>query len=381
MIRLKQVTEILTSLITYIGDNTSLTNFNIGGKIRTVLESVSTTVGELYSYNSVLLKQSIWLTATGVFLEFWAQLLGLERKSEVCTEGHVLFGVDAVKSEAINIPAGSIVRTPTDSLGRVWRYTTQSAVVLEAGELSVAVPVIAEFAGKGYNVGENAICEMGTHIAGIDWVINGADWIDVHGADAERDYQLRERMAFRWSELTTGSTDSAYVSWALSIPGVVSAWVDSDLPRGDGTVDVYILAQDGAPSQALIDTVQTYIETRRPNVADVMVFGPMTVGIILAMLITPRAGFDTDVMLAEIERRVEVFFHEQDPEDDDLIIPIGIGRDIVLAQLYALVMSVDGVYSVSFASPTTDVSVDNDELAELESYSAGLTAPSYEMGV
>jgi uncharacterized phage protein gp47/JayE len=375
--KIKTYSEIVSSMLTAIGDRTGLTNFNVGSVVRTLTEVFAEVVAELYAYAAEMLKQGFLDTATGFWLDRKAKEYGLARKPAVQAEGVVVYSRKLPKNTNIPIPQDSIVTTPKDQAGKEYRYFTTQAAVLQAGQTSVEIPVIAEVAGTAYNVGPGSITKMKTFINGIDAVANPTDWLSTVGVDEESDAALRQRCFLAWEELSQGGTAAAYVSWALSVPGVKSAFVDDTLPRGEGTLDVYIMGEAGLPDPALVQAVQEVVDQNRPITADALVLAPDPVVIDLAASVTPRAGYDPVAMDTEIRRRLAVFFGDID--DPSLpFIPLGVGKDVMISRLLAVVMGVPGVYSIDGSAPPGNVIIAPNQVPELGTITLIMEAPSYE---
>ena len=376
-LHIKLYPEIIADMLTAIGAKTGLTNFNVGSVIQTTTEVFAEVVGELYAFGAEMLKQGFLDTATTFWLDRKAREFGLTRKPAVKAEGVVVYSRNIAKDTNVTIREGSIVTTPKDQSGTQYRYFTTAEVVLLAGELSIEAPVIAETAGNAYNVGAGSISVMKTFISGVDAVTNIEDWLTVVGVDEESDAALRQRCFLAWDELSQGGTAAAYVSWALSVAGVKSAFVDDTLPRGEGTVDVYIMGEDDPPDPALIVAVQAVVDDNRPITADALVFAPEIVSGPVTLTVIPRAGYDTTAMDTEIRRRLSVFFG--DIEDPDLpIIPLGVGKDVIVSQIVGVVMAIPGVYSVVVDEPAADIIVDPDQFPEAGLVTITMEAPSYE---
>jgi phage-related baseplate assembly protein len=82
-------------------------------------------------------------------------------------------------------------------------------------------------------------------------------------------------------------------------------------------------------------------------------------------------------MEAEIRRRLSVYFG--DIEDLTLpIVPLGVGKDVMLSQLIAVIMGVLGVYSVTVNSPSTSVTINPNQFPELGTVTISMGAPSNE---
>ena len=376
-LQIKTYSEIVSSMLTAIGERTGLTNFNVGSVVRTLTEVFSEVVGELYAFGAEMLKQGFLDTATGFWLDRKAKEYGITRKPAIKTVGRIVYSRPLPKSTNIPIPTGSIVTTPKDQSGKEYRYFTTEEAVLLAEELSVSVPVIAEEAGSSYNVGPDSISKMKTYINGIGSVTNEVGWITTVGVDEEKDSALRQRCFLAWEELSQGGTARAYVSWALSVPGVKSAFVDDTLPRGEGTVDIYIMGEAGPPDAALIDAVQAVIDENRPITADALMRSPDIVTVDISMRVTPRSGFDPNTIETEISRRISVYFGDID--DPDLsIIPLGVGRDVVASRIVAIAMEVDGVYMAVLNEPDANIAIAPNEFPEIGSVTIFMEAPSNE---
>jgi uncharacterized phage protein gp47/JayE len=374
---LKTYSQLVAELLASVGEHTPLTNFNVGSVIRTLTEGVAEVVGELYAFASDMLKQGFLDTTSGVWLNRKAAEYGVTRNPAIRTEGTVIFSRAVPRTTNVPIPDGSVVATPRDQSGSEYRYLTTDEAILSSGETSVAVPVQAEEAGSAWNVGSGSITRMKTYLTGVDAVTNEADWITIVGADQEDDEALRLRCYLAWEELAQGGTAAAYVSWALSVPGVTSAFVDDDLPRGEGTVDIYIMGEAGPPDAALLEAVQSVIDERRPITADALVRAPDAVVVPIHLVVTPRAGYELVALDTEIRRRLGVLFGDID--DPSLgITPLGVGKDVVVARLIALVMAIPGVYSVTILEPAADVVVASNQVPDLGDLTIDMEAPSYE---
>lgn len=339
-----------------------VTNLNPGGVFRTLLEMSLQGVADLYKLLAEVAPQGFAGTASGPWLDLKAQEVGITRNPARKTEGLVtFFRTDAAGQ--VQIPAGTVVRTEAGASGEYLRYLTSVDAVLPDGALEVVVPVLAEFPGAQYNVGEGLITVLVTNIPGVEGVRNDAGWITSEGADEEDDESLRQRYFLRWSELSLGGTRQAYISWARSVPGVRDVAVDDNFPRGQGTVDVIITGTAGPPSQALIDEVQAYVDQRRPVTANVLVKAPTAqpVDVTLTVWIPADTG-EVAAVQADVEAAVRALFGLQEV---DGIAALRIGEDLLRARLVAIVMARQHVVNVDVASPAADVAIPVDGLATL----------------
>lgn len=342
-----------------LAGNSKITNWNVGGVFRTLTELAMQGLGELYKLLAKVVPQGFVQSASGVWLDYLVQDVTLERLPAMKTIGQVTFSRQDT-GQAVRIPAGTILKTDMDDSGNQLRFFTTDEKVLAQGAASVMVPVMAEFTGAAYNVGEGYIRNVVTHIPGIDAITNAADWITREGSDEEADDSLRQRYYLKWAELGTGCPARAYVSWARSVAGVVDAACNDRFPRGPGTVDVVIASSAGVPTENLLSEVRTVIEAKRPNCADVLV-KPVTgvpVPHEIVLYAYRNVGNDAD-MIAAAKAAVEKMFDRS--ADGGYLI----GNDVLVNRYVARLMPLTNVVNVKILQPSTDIVVAADSIATL----------------
>lgn len=163
-----------------------------------------------------------------------------------------VFDVQIVNSGVINhnITPGSLLLRSSSG------YIFQSNETLTAsGNSTNTVEFTAQLPGASGNVPAQTF-ELVTPLAGVTAVYDGG--LVIAGADTESDTNLRTRCASKWGALRVEKIDTGLVSLAreasASVHGVS---IDSDNPRGPGTVDVYLSSQNGSVGGADVALVQT----------------------------------------------------------------------------------------------------------------------------
>lgn len=361
LIGAKDFDDLVTEARLRLGQmNSGITNWVIGGVLRTLVELCCFGIAGLYRLLVQIVPMGFVKYATGKWLDLWADSVGIARRKAQKAEGFLLFERDEIGT-VVKIPARSIVKTETTASGQELRYFTTTEVLMLADQDRVAVPIVAELEGANWNVGAGYIRVLVTHIPGIDSVTNEADWLSSEGVDEEDDGSLRKRYYLRWEELSTGSTAGAYESWAYRVDGVEDVKVIDDHPRGDGTVDVIIRGANGRPTQALLDAVKKFIDTKRPKCSDVLVMGPVEKVIALNILLYLHPQFgDENIIRSAAEAVLQDFFIKRKGAE---ITAQEIGQDFVKARLNRYLMEIEWVVNVDLILPTTDVFVNNDEIA------------------
>jgi hypothetical protein len=194
------------------------------------------------------------------FIEAKAWEHDLTRKSESKVQGKVRFNRAAASGPSLLILAGTVVQTDAIN-GTVYRVLTIDDNILPQNSLSTPIEVIAEKAGAAYNLGAGYYHVLPESVTGIGSVSNDADWIDVLGADAESndDLKLRTRNAF--TAAAPWHIDAVYRAMLTERAGLDAdnIFFEHDAPRGPGTANAYILLDTGEPSSELITDLNQYV--------------------------------------------------------------------------------------------------------------------------
>ena len=336
------------------------------GIVRGLIELWCWGLWQLYQFLALILTQAFPSTATGFWLDLHCSQVGVVRQPSVQAQGVVYFTREDSTAGNVPISAGKVIRTKPDGAGRVYRYVVQEAAVILVGTTEIGVPVLAEDYGAGANATAGQICEIVTVIPGVDGVENREGWLTAEGVDAELDDPLRERYALAWMALS-GCTKYAYLAWARSVTGVVSAKIMDQHPRGQGTVDVVIMGSAGVPTDGLIAAVHTKIygtgnnDDLYPINDDVLVKGPTPVNVTITAELEISSGDPATILaLAELQERALFVAQSAVPG----ITQLGIGADPTLDRLRVPLM-VPGVKKINFTLPADDETVAADGLAVL----------------
>lgn len=198
------------------------------------------------------------MTASGTFLDLFANAVNLERKPATLATGEILF-TKTNKNQSVVVPAGSIVSSPKIN-GVTYQLKTTQACSIPAGIESVRVPVVAVGTGENYNLAAGYYRYLVNPIDGIT-VTNDDDWLISPGANIESDGDLRDRTKNQYNFVGHYHTDAVYRGIVTTITGISTRQVFfvHDAPRGPGTANLYLLLNDGVDSKYFIDTVNNYI--------------------------------------------------------------------------------------------------------------------------
>lgn len=168
----------------------------------------------------------------------------------------------------------------------------KAVIIPQTGE--VTVYCICEIPGEKGNVGAGAIDRLVSADSDIESVSN--ETAASGGYDAESDKSLRSRTLEHISEPATSGNIANYREWALDVTGVGEVQI-FDLARGNGTVDVVVIAEGNkVASLQLLEAVQEQIEKYRPIGADVEVLAAQSFDIFISVTVTAKKGYTADAI-------------------------------------------------------------------------------------
>lgn len=174
-------------------------------------------------------------------------------------------------SRAVRIARGHPFRTTPDAYGGYLRFYALEDTILPANQATQKVLVQAEEIGTAYNVEAGKITVSMVHIEGDATVTNEEDWITNEGQEKETAEHLRKRCINSRALIAERTIDRKLKSTIEEVPGVAVAYIDSQHPRGQGTVDIIVTGNSGTASLELIEDVEEAIEPLTGSYGDYLV--------------------------------------------------------------------------------------------------------------
>lgn len=185
-----------------------------------------------YGYLDWIAKQGVPYTASGEYLEAWAALKKVYRKTSTVGSGSVTFPA----TPGVSVDAGTqVVRADSAT------FTTVTTATSGVGN-TLVVQVVADLAGEAGNTPVGSLMTLGSSIAGVQ-SMGAVTAAITGGADQELDEALFSRMLEAYQNVPNGGSGSDYPIWAKEVPGVTRAWC-SPSGFGAGTVVVYAMFDD-----------------------------------------------------------------------------------------------------------------------------------------
>jgi len=326
--------------------NQTITNFNIGSRIRSLFESVALAIEEVWFRLDTMYQGLFAATAKGDDLDLRALELGLSRKAAQKSTGYVRF----YGTENTEIPLGTICSTDV-SIEPIIEFSTTSAKTISSDGY-IDVPVEAKEAGKQGNVEAEKVIYLPQSIAGVSEIKNLQTISG--GNDEEDDEALRKRVVLRWYASSWGGCEEAFRSQALEVDGVADAQVVACW-QGPGTVKILIWSKDESgklvpASSDLVTSVQSYLDERKPICTAVTVAQPTGILVDVFIFLKCESGYTFATVQEAVHSAVINFFEG-----------LGIGEDLIIAQLFAVVMNVDGIEDAKIGQPRNNVECNDGE--------------------
>lgn len=296
--------------------------------------AVAAALEGLYQHQQWIVRQMLPDTADSDYLERWAGLYGITRKSAVSASGTITFTASVVSQ----IPVGTEAKTP-DGVAFV---TTASGQVLAGGSVTLAATAVTP--GASGNIAAGTALTLTAAPAGV----NSAGVVAtamMSGMDRESDVALLARLLARLRNPPHGGNASDYLAWALAVPGVTEAYV-YPLRRGVGTVDVVIEgAGGGLPSAQLVTDTQAAINAVKPVTADCLVLAPTLVPVAITAALT-LSGITLSTAVSAINAKLAAYFASLKP-----------GDTVIKTRISALIADTAGVVDFNLTAPAANVAM------------------------
>ena len=272
-----------------------------------------------------VLGQSFPQTAAGVYLDRHGAMRGIVRQASSRATGQLTFRLSNAQTGAVSVETGTVCMTE----GTV-RFRTTEPGTIPAGEISVTVAAEAVEAAAVTN--EKAF---------------------TGGLSEETDEELRQRILDSFQRLPNGANAAWYELTACRHEGVAAAKAVGKA-RGAGTVDVYVSAPDGIPSEKLLTELQTVFQKSREIAVNVQVKAPTAATVNVAVTVKTAEGTD----FANVKTAVEADLAEQ--FNGKLL-----GRGVKLAELNSRIYAMPGVENCHITAPAADLAANDTVLPVL----------------
>ncbi len=337
-----------------------INNFNKGGIFYIIIRIFVTIYIEILKLARTIINNLFIKHADEDWLEVKAGDFGKERVDAVKTRGYVTLYRDEYEN-AIQITKGHMFKTHPDVNGNELKFYVVETTVIGAGEQTGKVLVEAEESGTKYNVLSGRITTSMIHLDGVSKVINEDDWIDREGSDIEEVEHFRERILESWSEISELPIDDKIKNIAKKVGGVLDVQLNSQHPRGQGTLDIIITGTNGEATQKLLDDVKAATQHLQGNNDDFLYKSSVSVKKKVELTLYIAKDVSTEGVKEQAEEVIKNVWKLQNR--------IELNCMYVDDMRYALKSEIPNYKSAVFKSPTDDIEMDTGYVVMLESVS------------
>jgi uncharacterized phage protein gp47/JayE len=257
----KSFGELVQEALGYLKNNTTITNTNVGGITRSLIEVINKNISEYYDVLDTNMTMGFLSSSQGYYLDLIGSLFNMPRtQATLASSGslsqnqkfYVATGVLLDKLPGGFIPASTTVSTQD---GTISYYVSVNTNFLPA-DTEVYVPLTAVGYGEKYNVSAGALNQNSLGVVGV-FTTNVAAITNGLSVEGDSNYKYRLMNATLSAEK---ANEVAVRLAALSVDGVANATI-RPYARGIGTFDVIVTPVSGIANSQLLALVQTAIDS------------------------------------------------------------------------------------------------------------------------
>lgn len=213
------------------------------------------------------------------------------------------------------ISKGHMFKTLPDINGREYKFYAVEDTIIEEGQEVGRVLVEAEKSGTDYNLPAGKITISMIHLSGVSSVTNESGWLYREGTETESIESLRSRTLDVFEEAAERTTDAKLKNAAKTVPGVLNVEIDSQHPRGQGTVDIVVTSSVGEATETLLKEVGQAVEYLKGNYDDFLCRSATIVRQDIDLTIYLSKDVSTDGVKEQAEYLIENMLKLTDRED------------------------------------------------------------------
>jgi len=329
--RIKTRQEVLQELIQYArNNNASVTDFNIGGTMRSILEAVAAVLAQLYYELYRIFRSARISYANGTDLDAAVARRSIKRNAASKSVVDLLF----TATGTIEIPMGYRVSTE----GGIEFVTLETGNVSGTGTYEITLEAEAAVAGITGQVAADMINTLVDDVSGVISVTNLR--ATRGGYNYENDEMLRSRAINQLATLSLG-IPASYNAWAIEAHADVlrakAEW--GNVSYSEQTILVHCMKYNsGTFTEAELDQIAAYIQKKAPHGTVIVCVNVSYTTISVTAAVTRLTGYTLTDVRNNIATNLALYF---DYREWDW------GVDVERADLFALCNNTLGVADLS----------------------------------
>jgi uncharacterized phage protein gp47/JayE len=348
--------DILRSALRKVEKQSDLTATGPGSILRSIIESVTSEIGDMFTAMDFNLSQTVVSTAQGRALDLLGALYGVTRRelSQITTINSTIaafyFYLETPYGSNIVIPAGTRVFTATDDLiGRQFTYETTESVTIPAGQLYAYSGIRPKFTDSVFTAGAGSLSihDFVSPPNATVFCRNAKPIPPQLGFESDDDYRLRIIKNIR---VTASGTAEAVRFTALSFSGVRDARIVQQ-PYGMGSFQVVLVPENAIAGPTLARRVLPALNAVSPVGTSMFIKLPETLPFDISVNLTLSNDISSETkerIRARARTMIQRYLGNLLPGD-----PIVYNRMVSL--IYGAATQVLDVQITSFAANGTEV--------------------------
>lgn len=352
--QIKDFASISASMVNWMRVATrKVTDFNLGGIVRTMVEAIGAEIDELYQQMFIGLKEAIPVATYNSF--------SFARIPAMPARGMVRVTINSSATDTI-IPAGTVFKV----VGGSQSYTSVQDVVIPAGATFKDVYVACTVAGIAGNQLAGQSFTLTPTLQALVSAENLAAF--QNGSDLETDEQRKLRFNEFIASLPRGTVRALEYGLKLTVltdaqgnetervvsAAIIEPWlIDADnfpislvncyVHNGSGSTSSALVARAKEIMYGYIDNLGAKIPGWKAAGVRVEVYAATEQAVNLTGVLTVLDGYDHDTL---VEQAVQVVY--------GYIIGLQVGEKAIRAEMVQQVMDIDGVYNFVPSVPAGD---------------------------
>jgi uncharacterized phage protein gp47/JayE len=265
----KTKSEILAEALEKIQRDTPITSVGPGSIARSLIEAITTELGDIYDILDFNVTQSYLSTATGAALNSLGALYGVERKTVSNLAaidkslGSFYFYIASSIGSDIVIPSGTKVYTSATSyVGRQHSFSTVGDTTIPAGRTKAYASLQPDFTEAVFTAGSNTLTFNSANVIGGTTVFctNPRSISPLPSFETDEDYRIRVMKQIRVN--AAGTLESVRYA-GLAVPNVRDVKIRS-APYGMGSFEAVIVPESTANVEQTMEAARQAIEAVKP---------------------------------------------------------------------------------------------------------------------
>lgn len=315
MAKVKTFRQILSSMVDWItSNNSSITNFFVGGVLRSILESIAIEIESLYYQMTKGFREAAENSTYNSF--------GFPKLIPNSATGNVKITFKTALTAPLVIPVGYRLSTIPVG-GQTVYFDVTSDVLCPIGTTEVTAYVKCTQSGLIGNVPANTIRVALSRITQIQDITNENAFID--GRAQESDEERKKRFSNYITTLSRGTVDAIQYG-CLLVPEVAGAAIDDQI----GVVKAYVHNANGDLPESVRDSVRTSLINYRAAGIEVLVLPVLKRNVDLTITLSIATGFDKTLYSSLVHAEVVKFLNGYT-----------VGKSLVKAELIRFIMTID----------------------------------------